>query len=230
MRYLITLTLLLAATTASAQEIEGPESVPEHNLVRLELTGLADGDSAIWDAFSLAGAEADGLTAKSGAVYVFTGPPGKYRVTATYLSDGKLGQDRQYVTIGDAPEPDPVPPEPDPEPTPPEPKPDDAPFPADGLSVLILYETETQNDLPSGQRAILFGREAREFLEAATDDRYRVFDADVNVSKAEPPWRAALDVPHESLPWLIISDGTTGFSGPLPADVDAFKALVSEYK
>lgn len=113
MRFLAVILLTLVCESALSQTITGTDESPEHRLIRLELDGLDDGDSAVWDAFSLTGVEPDGIAIEGGRAFVFTGPPGRYRVSATYLKDGALGQDRKYVTVGGVPPgPVPVPPPP----------------------------------------------------------------------------------------------------------------------
>jgi hypothetical protein len=90
--------------------------------------------------------------------------------------------------------------------------------------------------LPAGQRAILYGKANREFLNAKTapgpDGRtrsWRIYDADTDVTAEAKVWQDAMAVPRQSLPWLVVSNGRTGFSGPLPADPAAFQAIVNQH-
>jgi hypothetical protein len=42
-------------------------------------------------------------------------------------------------------------------------------------------------------------------------------------------WCKALKRPMESLPWIIISNGKTGYEGPLPKTTDELIELVDKY-
>jgi hypothetical protein len=171
--------------------------------------------------------------------------PGRYafHVSAQVSVDKSEGfdphdHDSWVVTVGG---PGPVPPPPGPQPPPPvppppDPTPDTAPFPATGLHVLIVFETADAVALPAGQRAILYGKANREFLNAKTapgpDGRtrsWRIYDADTDVTAEAKVWQDAMAVPRQSLPWLVVSNGRTGFSGPLPADPAAFQAIVNQH-
>lgn len=167
-------------------------------------------------------------------------PKGVYRfVASAQVSVDKAegfdphDHDEWTVTVGG---PAPQPPGPDPEPEPEPVDPDDKPpFPADGLHVLMVFETATQNQLPAGQRSILFARSVREFLNGKTakgpegSPAYRIWDADTDVSGAAKVWQDAMAVPRQSLPWLIVNNGRAWYSGPLPADPAAFQELVNKY-
>lgn len=110
------------------------------------------------------------------------------------------------------------------------PTPDTAPFPADGLHVLGVYQDSSEKRLTKDQRAILYGAEIREFLEAvACDDCFRMLDADSDMTHAEQVWKDAMSVPRASEPWVVISNGRTGFSGPLDMTAEEFKSLVGEH-
>lgn len=116
----------------------------------------------------------------------------------------------------------------------PGPTPDDAPFPAQGLHVLIVHETKDAARLPAGQRTILWSQASREFLDSkcALDGKtraWRIYDPDVDLTHEAQVWRDAMAVPRQSLPWLCLSNGRTGYSGPLPADVAAFQTIVSQH-
>ena len=157
--------------------------------------------------------------------------PGRYvfRVTAQVPADGldPLGKATHVVTVGGPrPEPDV---DPDVEPDPP--KPDDkAPFPADGLHVLIVYESANNRQLTADQREIMGGADTRAFLDGVAPKRYRIYDQNSDLQFAPKVWQDAMAVPRTSLPYLVISNGTTGFQGPLDMTPAKFRELVSEHK
>lgn len=250
MRFLIFAVALAAYVPALAGDvtvkIQGPTQVDSGGFA---LVGECDKPDAVlrWrvDAPDGAAPPLELLDSQGRPVLVFMSPaPGSYKavLTAQVPADGldPFGEGVHRTKVGKGPRPtpepdiDPVDPvDPDPPPTPD----DNAPFPSDGLAVLIVYETGDASRLSSGHRAIIFGADARKFLDETTkteaDGRtpaYRIFDKDVDISVIDNRWKAAMGVARESLPWVVVSNGRTGFSGPLPATVDEFKALVGKFK
>lgn len=138
---------------------------------------------------------------------------------------------RKRIKVG------PVVPQPDPPPGPNPPGP--APIPLSGLRVLILEETSNRQSLPPSQVSVLTSGEIRGYLNtkcaknAAGSPEYRVLDIDNNVSALEKHWQDAVDsykkLPSKTLPWLIVSDGKTGYQGPLPVTVDETMTLLKKY-
>lgn len=138
------------------------------------------------------------------------------------------------VTEGTGPRP---PPKPDPQPKPPDPKPKDeaGPIPADGLHVIIVYDSK--NALPHmTQESILYGAKTRKYLDEncikATDGRasYRIWGNDINGYLDSKLWGDAQKLAVE-LPYVVISNGKKGgFKGPLPKTSDEFIKLIEKYK
>lgn len=118
--------------------------------------------------------------------------------------------------------PGPTPPGPQPDPTPP------APIPVQGLHVLIVEETAERPRLTKEQLAILTASDVRAWLDA--NAKYRILDKDAPMDHDESVWRDAMRLPRQRVPWMICSNGQTGYSGPLPADSKAFLELVGKYK
>lgn len=142
-------------------------------------------------------------------------------------SSDSIFQDEHFVKVG-KPEPDPEPdPDPDDEP---------APIPVAGFRVLIIEESAERSKLPVGQLAIILGESTREYLKAnctREDDggeAFRIYDQHTDVSDDYPVWKTAMERPRESLPWVIISNGKTGFEGPLPATPEEFISLCEKYE
>lgn len=154
------------------------------------------------------------------------------------------------------PKPDPPnPPKPDP-PVPPTPKPD-PPIVGDGLRVLILFETSDQSKLGKGHQSIIYGATARSFLGESTvlgpdgkTREYRIYDKDVVSTGDFQHWQDAIKrargkindygapkpdpnkpgMTIPAVPWLVASNGKTGFEGPLPDDYEKFKGIVNGLK
>lgn len=127
---------------------------------------------------------------------------------------------RKTLTVsGTGPEP---PPDPDVDP---EPEPE--PGPAGKLMVLIVEETDARGTLPAGQIPIFAAKEVRDFLKTTGD--LRIFDKDQDITGAEPWVQTAWKEPRQSLPWIILSNGQAGYSGPLPASVADTMVLLRKY-
>lgn len=134
---------------------------------------------------------------------------------------------RRLIDAGQGPQPPPVPP------TPPTPPPSPAPIPEAGFRALIVYESADLAKLPASQVAVLTSGEVRGYLndKCATGPdgktkEWRVYDANADVSKESATWQKAMQIKRDSLPWLVISNGQAGYSGPLPATIaDTLKLL-----
>lgn len=242
MRATAVLLLLLLTAALPAADIEVAIDGPETASGGFALIGNGPDDAVLrWRIDGPDGA-ADPLRLRDEAghpVLVFMSPvAGRYRVVLTgqVPSDGldPFGESVHVVTVGNVP-PDPQPdPQPDPEPTPepdPEPTPDDkAPFPADGLHVLIVYESAKVGDLTADQRAIILGTDVRGALDSAVPKRYRIYDQDADLQYVAPVWKDAMAVPRTSLPWVAISNGRTGYTGPLDMTAAEFRTMLEDYK
>jgi hypothetical protein len=111
-----------------------------------------------------------------------------------------------------------------------EPPPKVVPFPADGLHVLVVYESSDMNRLTGEQRAIIQGADVRAALDAAAPGRYRIYDKDADLQFVPQVWKDAMAVPRQSVPWVALSNGKTGYSGPLDMTAAQFLALLAEHK
>lgn len=129
--------------------------------------------------------------------------------------------------------PTPIPPDPIP-PKPPEP-PQPPPIPASGFRVCIIYESSKLNKLPSAQVSIITAKAVRDYLalRCAIDDKgrkeFRFFDQDDPPSNISKVWQDAMARPRASLPWIICSNGLSGYEGPLPATVNATLELLKRF-
>jgi hypothetical protein len=166
---------------------------------------------------------------------------GSYRMSVLVSSaDGKMS-DPQHCTIvvgkpSPGPGPGPNPPDPNPPPDPDNPP----PIPEAGLRVLIVYETGDGVGTPKVSRTqanqILFSQSMRDWLDSVCvlgkdgkRKEWRMFDQNINMDGADPIWQKAMKRPRDSVPWLLISNGKTGWEGPLPKDGTEFKTLIQRY-
>lgn len=158
--------------------------------------------------------------------------PGAYPVFAYTALGGKPTEAvRCLVIVGVPPEPGPTPPEPGPGP-----KPDPAPIPDAGFRVLMIYETAEVQSLPPAQSSVLFSKQVRDYLDkkCATGrdgktKEWRIWDKDIDTAGESKAWQAAMSRKRDAVPWIVISNGSTGYEGPLPANVADALSLLKKY-
>lgn len=123
-------------------------------------------------------------------------------------------------------------------PTPPAPMPQPdavAPIPMDGFRVLIVFQDSELARLPPEQSQIRTAKAIRDYFqakcvkEADGGPGARIWDVDTVTDGDLPLWQAAFKRPRQSLPWIIISTGKTGFEGPLPKTVAETLDLLKRY-
>lgn len=137
------------------------------------------------------------------------------------------------VDNGQGPRPPPDPPTP---PLPPQPPVPPAPIPGDGLRVLIVYDGNALLSMPPEQALILTSKKVADVLNSkcaigpdGKTKEWRNYSADAPLDKDFKVWQDAMKRPRTSLPWTIISNGKTGYEGPLSKNQDEFIALVNKY-
>jgi hypothetical protein len=137
------------------------------------------------------------------------------------------------VTItkdGIAPSPTPSPrPGPGPTPTP-------APIKEPGLRVLIVEETANRGNLPYSQGLIFGAIELHDWADkhcskdSAGKSNIRIFDKDADLEHESDLWKKAMQFPRDSVPWLIVSNGVSGESVPLPSDLPSLMEVLRKYE
>lgn len=168
---------------------------------------------------------------------VVKGRAGTHTVIA-YNAKGDVASDpvKCKVIIGDAPDPGP-----DPGPNPPVPP---TPAPIQGKRCLIIEETEDRTVIPAKQRIALDSEALWSYLDSHTEmesdgkhKAWRIWDKDVNTQYESKTWQDALakfKTPTDpkvvpKTPWIIVSNGKTGYEGPLPGTLEEIMALVKKY-
>lgn len=160
--------------------------------------------------------------------------PGRYVVV--WAGGGQLLT--TDVSVGGTPIPTPLPVDPPKPVDPPTPVDPPAPIAVSGLYVLIVEETASRGELPAGQRAIIQGTGAgsvREYLAAhcAKDSKgrpeFRVLDTDDDLARDSKLWQEVWARPRKSVPWIVISNGKSGFEGPLPKSVAECLKLLEKF-
>lgn len=124
-------------------------------------------------------------------------------------------------------------PRPGPEPSPPVPVVE--PIVKGPISVLIVEETDDRAKQEMWPYlGVMSSVKIREYLNShcrKIDGKpaWLWIDDDSDMSKANPYWQDAMNLPRSSLPWIAISNGTKGTSGPLPQTEDAVLALLKQW-
>lgn len=241
--------LLLSASVSQAQSVTLPKEYIGDRGEWIVVAPKFDGGALLWrwDAGLTEVVLPEAWKVDTSTAKVFKArKDGKYRLEVwTAKLVGKVPTPSQiavtWVVIGD-PQPDPGPgPEPKPPtpPTPPDPPTpvDPAPIPVDGFRVIIIEDKAKLSLMPPAQLSIRTSGVFRDYLDAncvaesgADRKAYRIWDYKTNAASDLKLWQDALNRPRTSLPWIIISNGRTGYEGPLPADVAKTIELCNKYK
>ena len=200
--------------------------------VRKLVTVTIDGQTV--DVLSAAPVEVIEITADKGRLFGVVAGEGRYQVEVI-CSDPTTGisSSLSVLVIGAQPQPEP----PGPGPTP-----SAAPFKSDGFAVLILKEASKTGELPEEQRGIFTSPEIHRYAHAKCVDLddggpfYRQWDDDYDSSdlanapkELQQAYRDVLKQADGELPWIAISTGDGGYSGPLPGNVADTLKLLKKY-
>lgn len=164
------------------------------------------------------------------AVAVYAAGVGRAVVAAWGVADGRpVKLATMLIDANRGPMPPP------PGPDPPGPTPTPAPIPQAGFRVAIIEESADRATLPAKQLAILFSPRVRDYLNEkcavgpSGTKEWRIFDKDSPMSGESAIWQGVMQRPRRSVPWIVISNGTTGTEEPLPADEESALALLRKY-
>ena len=232
MRRMTFLALALLTQSAFAElRIAGDKVSPLYAIVELSAEGQAEGSALIWDVYP----EETASIREYGGKLLVTAAPGKYKVKLRSIKGSVVETARHEITFGGS-----TPQPPGPTPQPPTPQPDVTPNPAPiqepGFRVLIVYEKDQLNKLPPAQLNAMYGAALAGYLDSKcvksnNQPEWRVWDQNLKIEGAAAtlPLSKALQRPRAAVPWIVISDGRTGFEGPLPVTEAEILALIKKY-
>jgi hypothetical protein len=98
----------------------------------------------------------------------------------------------------------------------------------DGFNVLIVLEKKDQQTLKKEHVAIIFGEETETYIKSKNGG-FAVLDKDNTAASLPKAWQDAMKRPRSTLPWVLISNGKTGYEGPLPTHEEEWKLLLRKY-
>lgn len=110
-----------------------------------------------------------------------------------------------------------------------------SPIPDQGFRVLITYSNSSKSSLPKDQLAVLDSTDLRAWLDshciqnAQSVPEWRIWASEIQVNPDQPIWQKLMGLERKSEPWIIISTGVTGYSGPLPANEAETIKLLEKY-
>jgi len=219
----------IKSTPVPGPDINVPSTVKAMPGRIVEIKVQSKASELQWSAKQSATADWDMVDAWGGRRVFFVAPqPGEYSFMVIGILNGHLTQPFPCTIIVGTPTP-PKPPEP---PTPP------APIPVAGLRMLVVYKLADMEKYAPGQRDILYSQapgSAWDYMRkhgAKSPDgtaEVRMWDETDNVTAESQLWQDAFKRPRKSLPWVIISDGKTGYEGPLPPSTDEMMTLLQKY-
>lgn len=177
----------------------------------------------------------------AGAVILWGKRPGTAELSAWGVVGGKPKKllTKPFVVSGEGPRP---PPKPDDPVIPTPPKPDGtSPFTEAGNRCLIVFDS-ANTARPAKQNSILYGKAVRDLLNqlcavgpANEKDgagnvmkEWRIFPANSDVALVRPVFKDAF-AGKGGADWIMLGNGKTGYSGPLPADEAEAVALIKKH-
>mgnify|MGYP003332707571 CR=1 FL=1 len=109
-----------------------------------------------------------------------------------------------------------------------------APIADAGFRVLIVEEAQERVKLPASQLSIFTSQELTDYCDAkcvkvSNTPEYRIYDKDIQLTNESDVWKKAMQIERKSLPWLIVSNGRSGYSGPLPLTIDETMQILKRY-
>lgn len=202
------------------------DPVPIGAFCDVTITGMDLPQSLRWDTVP---SEPVRVTAAWGTTDpVLSLPTHKSRSVALILmwkdsAEGDIQHRQIPLVIGSGPGPEPDP-DPDPDPNP------------AGFRVLILEETADRPSLPRGQLAVLMSPEVRTYLDSKGQDSWRLLDDDLtnqHMTGWTDGWKStyakAKELAAGNLPFVMVSNSTSGEAMPLPNTVPEMLTLLKKY-
>jgi hypothetical protein len=234
---LVALVLCAPAWAAPRIKLAKGATHQRDTIITVEAEGGGDEAQYLWDVEGPAPS-----TVESGGTLYLAGPPGEYKLTLTMVNftTKKIQRTKATVTIVDGNPPGPPGPGPGPgpnPPNPPNPPQPPAPIAEAGFRVLIVYDPKALATMPDAQKNVLYAGALRDYLNAkcvlgpdGKTKEWRVWANTVDPTAEAKLWQDAFKRPKGTLPAILISNGKTGYEGPLPDTIDKTLELLKKYE
>jgi len=102
-----------------------------------------------------------------------------------------------------------------------------------GLHVMFVEEVNQRATYTKGQMDAMHANDdtsIRKWVESKGEGRFFVVDQNDPTTEPKTPWvKAALTLERKSLPWLIVTNGKAGYSGPAPAEESETRTLIKKF-
>lgn len=101
---------------------------------------------------------------------------------------------------------------------------------------MVVYDSTKLSTMPKDQQTVLFSTELRNWMnencvkDANGAAEWRIYPQVTNVTESDVVWQEAMKRPRTTVPWILISNGKTGFEGPLPGTLKDTADLLKKYK
>ena len=100
-----------------------------------------------------------------------------------------------------------------------------SPIDTERLTVVVIEETESRQSLHTDMLSAITSVKWRDYVKSK-DGQWRVLDKDADISKDASWVKDCMKIQRTSLPWLIVSDKDTGYSGPFPENIDKMMEII----
>lgn len=213
---------------AAEPVIVGPTApVPIGGFCDVTITGLDNRDALAWVTVPEIPVRVYAVWGSGDPILsVPTNAAGTWTLVVSYVEGGKPILKKVVLVIGMPTPPVPPTPEPDP-PVPPGPS---------GLRVLILEESADRPGLPRGQLAAITSTAIRDYVKSKAQDAFRLLDDDLNAEGMvgwSDAWKASYEqakrLSEGVLPFIMVTNGTTGTAVKLPDTEAATLELIRRY-
>jgi hypothetical protein len=109
-----------------------------------------------------------------------------------------------------------------------------APIPEKGLRVLIVYKSADLSKYPSAQVNTINSSNLKQTLapklaKGPKGPEMRVLPDTTDMTNETDLWQKAMKRPRTIMPWIVVSNGDTGYEGPLPPNEQETLALITKY-
>jgi hypothetical protein len=212
-------------------------------LAEFKVRNVPQGTAVIWDVYPDDQKTVTRII-KVEKACIIAGPARQYSIKVRLVKGEDVSEFKKNFTLTHGAPPGPGPtPKPD---DPPIPDPTPAPIAEPGFRVMVVYQDTLRNKYSSDQRAVIFGEEFRDYVRTkavkgvdGVTPEVRIWDVDIpGVENETDLWKKVWARPHPlkaknasgqevDVLWLIVSNGKTGWEGPIFPDTPLAEVMAT---